>query len=400
MTTPFSPAHLEQHRQHFPALGNKTYFNYGGQGPMPQSAIAAIREAHETLQRTGPFSGEANGWMLQEITQVRGAIATELHVTPDTITLTENVTTGCNIPLWGFDWQAGDHLVLSDCEHPGIIAAIQELEHRFGIRTSVCSILDTLNGGDPVAAITQHLQPETRLVVISHLLWNTGQVLPLQDIVQACHRTLNQRQQPVRVLVDAAQSAGSLPLDLASLGVDFYAFTGHKWLCGPAGVGALYVSPQALESIRPTFIGWRGITKDEAGMPTGWQAGGTRFEVATCDVTLYPALREAIATHNCWGTAADRYQRITYLSRYLWERLVDIPDLHCLRLAPPEAGLVSFQVKRPEVKHSELVKALERQGFMLRTLLDPDCIRACVHYFTLEDECDRLIAALRQLMGT
>ncbi|MGF1496248.1 MAG: aminotransferase class V-fold PLP-dependent enzyme [Elainellaceae cyanobacterium] len=397
MTTS-SPTVLQEHRQNFPALSNKVYFNYGGQGTLPQSAIATILEAHQTLQRIGPFSGEANGWAMQEIEQLRGAIAAELQVSPETITLTENVTTGCNIPLWGIDWQTGDHLVLSDCEHPGIIAAIQELEHRFSIRTSVCSVMDTLNGGDPVAAIAQHLQPETRLVVISHLLWNTGQVLPLQDIVQACHRVTNQRQQPVRVLVDAAQSAGSLPLNLASLGVDFYAFTGHKWFCGPAGVGALYVSPQALDSIRPTFIGWRGITKDASGTPTGWQAGSKRFEVATSDVTLYGALREAIATHNRWGTAADRYQRITHLSRYLWERLVQIPDLHCLRFAPPEAGLISFQVKRPDVKHPALVKALEQRGFMLRTLLDPDCIRACVHYFTLEAECDRLVTTLRQLL--
>lgn len=362
---------------------------------MAQRSLQAIIDAHTHLQEIGPFSQVANRWMAQEASATRQAIATALGVASSTITLTENVTVGCNIPLWGTDWQPGDHVILSDCEHPGIIATLLELQERFQIELTTCNLMETLNHGDPVAAITQHIRPRTRMVVISHILWNTGQVLPLADISKACHAS-DVAAQAIHVMVDAAQSVGVLPLNLADLEVDSYAFTGHKWLCGAAGLGGLYVRPQIFETLRPTFIGWRGVTKDESGYPTGWEPDGRRFEVATSNVALAGALREAIALHNEWGSPIERYQRIQHLSQRLWQQLVEIPRVRCLRTDPPEAGLVSFQVEG--IAHGELVKALEQKGFMLRTLLDPDCIRACVHYFTLESEIEELIGGMRSLL--
>jgi L-cysteine/cystine lyase len=301
---------------------------------------------------------------------------------------------GCNIALWGIDWQAGDHLLLSDCEHPGIVAAAYEIRHRFGVEVTMCPLMDTLNQGDPVAVIQAHLRPTTRLVVLSHILWNTGQVLPLQAIAQVCQG--HSAKAPVRLLVDAAQSVGVLPLDLEDLGVDFYAFTGHKWWCGPAGIGGLYVRPEAMADLRPTFLGWRGVTKNALGHPTGYESDAKRYEVATSDYSLLGGLQAAIAVHHQWGPAAARYHRIRELSHYLWQQLNQISQLICLRTAPPEAGLVSFQLANG--KHNELVRELEQQGFLLRTILDPSCIRACVHYFTLESEIDRLVELIRSLV--
>lgn len=388
---------LERHRQQFPALANKTYFNYGGQGPMPQAAMDAINSAQEYIQRSGPFSTEVNAWIAQETQQTRVAIAAELGAPAETITLTEDVTVGCNIALWGIEWQAGSHILLSDCEHPGIVATAQEIGHRFGVEVSTCPLMATLNTGDPVGVIAQHLRPNTRLVVLSHLLWNTGQVLPLAAIVKVCRQ--HDGSTPVQILVDAAQSVGLLPLNLTELGADFYAFTGHKWWCGPPGVGGLYVRPEARESLKPTFIGWRSIVTDSQGKPIGWQPDGRRYEVATSAFGQYAGLRAAIATHQQWGTAQERYQQICHLSHYLWQRLNQLADISCLRTAPPATGLVSFELtssKREASTHIQLVKFLETQGLMIRTILDPDCVRACVHYFTLPSEIDRLIEEIQK----
>ncbi|MDY7022656.1 MAG: aminotransferase class V-fold PLP-dependent enzyme, partial [Cyanobacteriota bacterium] len=119
---------LETYRQQFPALVNKAYFNYGGQGPLPQTSLDAIYQSYKQVQEKGPFSVKAGDWVTEESKLMRECIAAELGVSAKTITLTENVTFGCNIALWGIDWQPGDHLLLSDCEHPGIIAIIQELQ--------------------------------------------------------------------------------------------------------------------------------------------------------------------------------------------------------------------------------------------------------------------------------
>lgn len=385
---------LDAYRQHFPALRNKRYFNYGGQGPLPQVALDAILDAYTRMQQDGPFARSVFNEMTTQSDLLRGAIAQELGVTADTITLTESVSVGCNIALWGLPWQKGDRLLLTDCEHPGIVAAAQELSHRFGIEIDTCSVLSTLNQGDPAETIANAVQPRTRLVVLSHILWNTGQVLPLAEIMDACRRQNSE----VLVLVDAAQSVGVLPLDLAALDVDFYAFTGHKWLCGPDGVGGLYVRPELQEVLRPTFIGWRGIQTDASGNPQAWKPDGSRFEIATSAFPLYCGLRAAIELHRTWAGADARYQRICALSQALWARLQDIPQVQCLRTTPPESGLVSFQIEGGS--HPQWVQSLETQGVMIRFIANPNCARACVHYLTLESELEEFVGELQKLLDS
>ena len=361
---------------------------------MPAAAIAAIHETHLKLQQEGPFSGQVNRWLQREGALTRTAIAQQLGVTADTITLTENVTVGCNIPLWGLDWQAGDRILLSDCEHQGIVATAQEISRRYGVAIDVFPLLAT--AGDPVEVIEAHLQPRTRLLVISHILWNTGQVLPLTEIVQLCH----QRPEPVWVLVDAAQSVGMMPLDLRATGVDFYAFTGHKWCCGPAGLGGYYGRPEIRDRVAPTYIGWRGITLDAQGQPTGWERDNRRYEVATSDFALMAGLRTALSLHDQWGPVEARYDRICSLSRYLWDALQQVPQIHCLMARPPASGLIAFQIfqqQQPSPRHHvRLVEDMEAAGFLIRTLRYPSCVRACVHYFTLEAELDQLVAAIAE----
>ena len=155
--------------------------------------------------------------------------------------------------------------------------------------------------------------------------------------------------------------------------------------------------PEARLSLQPTFIGWRGITVDNRGNPTGWQPDGRRYEVATSAYPQYAGLRAAIATHQQWGTAEERYQQICQLSKYLWEKLTQIPEIKCLRTSPPEAGLISFQVDGN--KNRQLVEYLEAQKIMTRILLDPDCVRACVHYLTLTSEIDRLVEAINRFFS-
>ncbi|MBC7970644.1 MAG: aminotransferase class V-fold PLP-dependent enzyme [Verrucomicrobia bacterium] len=398
MTGIFAPqvfpaqASLASHRTQFPGLTNKAYFNYGGQGPLPQCALEAIQQSYAQIQQLGPFSSRSYDWVVEEAAQTRAAIAAALGTTSQTITLTENVSAGCNIALWGIDWRSGDHLLLSDCEHHSILASVQELQRRFGIEVSTCPLQETLNEGDPVAVLAQSLRPNTRLVVLSHILWNTGQLLPLADMTAVCHSYPSL--QPMRVLVDAAQSVGMVPLNLDELEADFYAFTGHKWWCGPEGLGGLYVRPEALDALHPTFAGWRGITVDRAGHPTGWKPDGQRYEMATSAYPLYGGLRAAIALHQQWGTAQERYQRLQALSRLLWQQLAELPDVFCLRSKPPETGLVSFQL--PGKSHSQLVKFLEANGCMIRVILEPDCVRACIHYLTLASEIEQLVEAIRQ----
>jgi len=383
---------LQQHRELFPALKDKVYFNYGGQGPLPTPALEAITSAYQYIQKYGPFSVKVNDWIKEKTVAVKEAIAAQLCVPLGSLTITENVTSGCNIVLWGLDWQKGDHLLITDCEHPGVVATVAEISKRYQVEVSICPLKETLNIGDPVAKIAEYLRPNTKIVVLSHLLWNTGGVLPLGEIIHLCHN----HRPSVQVLVDAAQSVGCLPLNLLELEVDFYAFTGHKWWCGPEGVGGLYIAPEALAAVNPTFIGWRGVEIIK-GEPKNWKPDGQRFEVATSAFPLYEGLRVALATHQNWGTPEERYQLICDNAEYLWQRLGEISQVQCLKSSPPEAGLVSFEVKA-KISHDSIVKILELENVFLRTIASVDCIRACVHYFTLKEEIDLFLEKFKKVL--
>ncbi|MEM9136251.1 MAG: aminotransferase class V-fold PLP-dependent enzyme, partial [Cyanobacteria bacterium P01_F01_bin.42] len=375
--SPITNEQLQAQRSHFPALGHNHYFNFGGQGPLPQPALDQMQQTYQHLQRIGPFSNQANLWITAEVEKTRAAIASDLGVKPQTIALTESVSGGCNIAMWGPEWQAGDQLLISDCEHPTVIALAQQLEQRYGVQTVVCPILSTPDDQAMVAAIASAVTSQTRMVVISHVLWNTGQILPLNEIAKACRA-----QNPdVLIVVDAAQSVGMMPLELGRLDVDAYAFTGHKWCCGPDGLGGLYIPAESLEKFQPTYIGWRAIREDKLGNPTRWQPDCRRFEVATSAFALMVGLQTSQDLHRTFGSPQARYERILELGQQLWKGLSDLPRVTCVRDEPPESGLVSFTIDGAD--HFQLVSQLEEQGFLLRLIKNPNCIRACVHYLTL-----------------
>ena len=382
-----------QQRQQFTGLKDKYYFNFGGQGILPQSALKSIIDTYQQIDRIGPFGLKVNAWLQTQTLKTKKAIANEVGATSDTITLTENVTTSCNIALWGIEWQAEDEILLTDAEHPGIIAAVQEIARRFGVKIRTCPIIATLNSGNPVQVIQDYLTPRTRLVIISHILWNTGQVLPLAEITSVCHNYSSNNEQ-ILVLVDAAQSAGSLPLNLIESGVDFYGCTGHKWFCGPSGVGFLYVRKQLQKTLHPTYIGWRGLELDDQGEIIDFKDDGSRYEIATSSYPLFLGLKQAISVHHQWGNSSQRYQRICELSTNLWTKLNQIDGIRCLKDSPPQSGLVSFDINQG-LTPTQLVIILEEQGFLLRTLSNPYCVRACVHYLTLESEIDALVNAIK-----
>lgn len=225
---------IQEHRKNFPGLTNKAYFNYGGQGVMSSQALAAILDSFKNVQSTGPFNSKMFGWLTDEVIATKKSLASEFGGDVDLYALTQNATEGCNIVLWGLEWKTGDHLLLTDSEHFGVLASSQQLARRHNLELSYFSAAGPTQ--TVLNNLEQALKSQTKLVVVSHVLWNTGAILPIAEMSEIC------RKRSTLLLVDGAQSAGVIPLDLAKLDVDFYALTGHKWLGGPEGVGALYVS--------------------------------------------------------------------------------------------------------------------------------------------------------------
>jgi L-cysteine/cystine lyase len=377
-----------------PALANKTYFNYGGQGPLPTPSLQAINASWQRIQELGPFTGHVWPFIEQETARLRQALAHLCGVSPHRIALTENVTSGCVLPLWGLPWQTGDVLLLSDCEHPGVVAACQELARREGLRIEWLPVLELCRNTPQAAlddavleALERALSPDTRLVALSHLLWNSGSVMPITAVA----KRLQQHPKAPWLLVDAAQSMGSIPVEEAAAAADIYAFTGHKWCCGPEGLGGVALSQRLLEQAQPTLIGWRSL-RHEASAGSSFHNDARRFEVATSCVPLCSGLATSLELLAQAGTPSERLAIIQARSLRLWQGLQAIQGVSTLLPDPPAAGLVSFTLGSTAT--AAVVAQLGAEGLWIRRLDDPDCLRACTHITTTEGEIDALLQAL------
>ena len=384
-------------RDHCPALLNKTYFNYGGQGPLPTPSLEAIQTSWRRIQELGPFTTDVWPFIGAEVSSTRRRLAQLCGVAPHRLALSENVTSGCVLPLWGLPFVAGDRLLISDCEHPGVVAACVELARREGLEIDALPV-QQLRGDQPstdagvMDALEQSLTPRTRLVVLSHLLWNTGQIMPITSVADR----LAQHPQSPYLLVDAAQSFGQIPVQQAAAAADIYAFTGHKWACGPEGLGGVALSERVLEQGQPTVIGWRSLrdeSKADLSSSDPFHHDSRRFEVATSCVPLMAGLRCSLDLLEQEGSSEARLGRILQLSRDLWGTLEQLPGVSPLLEVPPASGLVSFQLSKGPAC-GEVVKQLGSQGLWIRDLADPACLRACTHVTTGGKEIETLVEAI------
>jgi L-cysteine/cystine lyase len=374
-------------RAQLPAVERTVYLNAGTNGPLPlvahEALIAAATEEVE-LGRLGPgvHKGLFEGWK-----QLRGLIATIFGADADEIALVRSTTEGLNVALFGLAWQRGDEVITVNLEHGGLFAPLGLLAHRHGV---VVRTIDVGNGeGDVVFQLMTAVTPRTRVIAISHLQWSSGAIMPLKDLAAEARR------RGILTIVDAAQAAGQIPVNLHDLGVDAYALSGQKWLCGPAGSGALYVRRDALSLIQPTYIRY-GVFD-----PTGYvvpRAGAERYEMGE----LYnPATRAQLAGLRWLVDEVGLdwlYNRIATLGRRCRDGLQRIPGI-CV-ITPPDrmAGIVSFNAAGWPAK--ALADALGERGFTIRHVDQRPCpltVRVSNGWWNTEEEVDALVAAVGEL---
>ena len=370
-----------------PALANKIYFNYGAQGPLPTASLQAMVECWRRIQELGPFAEPVFPRVEELITSLRQALAALCGVPPRRLAFTENVTSGCVLPLWGLPWRSGDQLLIGDEEHPGVVAACHEIARREALQVGILPVRDCSRADQVLERLDLALQPRTRLVVLSHVLWTTGAAMP----IPAVGKRLGEHANQPWLLVDGAQSAGAVPLEDAVAVADLYAFTGHKWLCGPEGLGAVALSQRLLDAGAPTMIGWRGLAKDPQH-PLRLHGDARRYEVAT---SCYPLMAGLLQSLHSLATVGDPRQRLALIqahSGHLWHGLRQLDGVETMLPEPPPAGLVSFRVRDHPPQH--VVNGLAERGLVLRSFESPHCVRACCHMTTLPAESGRLMSEI------
>ncbi len=391
-------------KDNMPALQNKCYFNYGGQGPLPTQSLNAITSSWQTIQKLGPFTNNVWPYITKEIITTKNLLAEICAIHPKRIAFTENVTSGCILPLLGLPFSEGDNLLISDCEHPGIVAACKELARKKNLTISILPISKLRNGNDKLGEtyktvlklIDEYLKKNTKLVVLSHILWNTGQIMPIELI----SKRLKEHSSKPYLLVDAAQSFCQIPIKGVCENADIYAFTGHKWAYGPEGLGAVTLSSRVLEESSPTLIGWKSLQAEEGiyvNNKTPFHSDGRRFEVATSCIPLLAGLRSSLIMLNNEGNENERFSKIKSLSSDLWKKLDQIKNIKLILNSSPPSGIISFTINGIK-SQEEVVNYLGQSNLWIRVLEDPKWLRACVHVTTDFNEINNLVDGLNKFI--
>ncbi len=221
--------------------------NHGSFGAAPRPVLAAQAGWRRRMEaRPGQFFRRE---LAPALRAAAGRLAGFLGAEAQDLGFVANATEGCNAVLRSFDLRAGDEVLVLDHGYAAVRNAVRHVAARAGARVTEAAL--PFPRPDPaaiVAAVAGALTPRTRLAVIDHITSPSALVLPLAEIVAACHAA------GAAVLVDGAHGPGQVTLDLKSLGADWYVGNCHKFLCAPKGCGFLWAAPDRQAGLHPAVI--------------------------------------------------------------------------------------------------------------------------------------------------
>jgi len=356
---------FEEVRAQFPVLERFAYLNAGTMGPLARATAQAMTERTQLDLEQGRGGKPYFEAMFALREGVRERLAGLLGVPADRIALTNSTSEGCNIVLAGLDLGPEDEVITTDAEHPGLLGPL----HVSGARVRVVEV-----GAHPAAEALDRLAgavtPRTKLLALSHVLWTTGQAMPVHEL---------REQTGLLVLVDGAQSVGAIPVEAGN--ADFYTVSCQKWLCGPDPLGGLYVAdPERLRVALPTYFSVQSIEPDGSFVP---KEGSLRFDSGWLALPSLAGLLAALDLAPEWRFERAR-QSAERCRELLSQRFEVVTE-------PNQSTLVSF---RPDGDAAELAVQAYERGVVIRDLPGTGLLRASCGYWTSDGDLDRLVEAV------
>jgi L-cysteine/cystine lyase len=352
-------------RRLFPVLERYAYLNAGTLGPLAQPTLAAIEDRARYDQEQGRGGRAWFESMLELRARVRRKVAGLIGAAPEAVALTSSTTDGCNIVIAGLGLQPGDEVVTTNSEHPGLLLPL-------AVSGAAVRVAEVANRptGDALEQIASLVGPRTKLLALSHVLWTTGQVMPVEEL---------KRETGLPVLVDGAQSVGAIPVDVGA--VDWYTVSGQKWLCGPEPLGALYIrDPDALRIAFPSYWAQTSIEPDGTFVP---RENAERFDTGWIATPMLAGWEAALDLRPEW--AFPRAAELTEQFR------LALAERHEVVGESGQGTLVSFV---PPGDPAETAAQLYARGVVVRDLPGTGWVRASCGWWTNEDDLERLLAGV------
>ncbi len=389
-------------RADFPALATRVngkplaYLDNAASTQRPQAVMDALNryevEMHANVHRgvharsdqaTAAFEGA------RERTRIWLNAASK-----EEIVFTRGATESINLVARCLDGRmdADSEILLTHMEHHSNIVPWQQLCERTGARIRVAPVLDS--GELDLKAFQGLIGSRLGLIAVTHVSNALGVINPVAEICRMA------RQAGVPILIDGAQAAGHIPLDVQELDCDFYALSGHK-MYAPTGIGALYARRPWLEEL-PPFLGGGEMILEVRFEGTSYNAAPHKFEAGTPNISGAIALGAAmdyLAGHGLARLAAMEHGLLDYAT----ERLGGIAGLRIIGAAKPKSAVVSFVME--EIHPHDLGTILDHEGVAIRAghhcampLMDrfglPGTARASFSFYNTRDEIDRLVSGI------
>ena len=333
----------------------------------------------------------------------RARLAAFINARPADLVLCSGTTFAIN--LVAYSWalpklKAGDTILVSRMEHHANIVPWQLVAERTGARIKVAGIHQ--DGSLDLEALHRDMTPDVKLLAVTHVSNLLGTVNPVRDICREARR------RGIVTVVDGSQAMPHRQVDVAAIGCDFYAFTGHK-MCGPTGTGALWARREHLQAM-PPFIGGGEMIKEVSFDGTVFNDAPHRFEAGTPNIAGFVGLGASVDYLSGIGMGEIEAREAELLA-HLTEELDAVEGLRIIGRAPEKAAVVSFLVDGAHAH--DLATLLDLEGVAVRSgqhcahpLLQfygvAATCRASLAFYNTHDEIEAFVAALnkvRRLLG-
>ncbi len=373
----------------FPNSG-KIYLNNASVSLMPSQSIEAMKQFLVDYNSLGPDSKESGPLVTEKLRNVRTLISKILKCHPDEVVLTQSTTDGINLVAGGLSFSSDSNIVIRGMAHEHHANFYPWL--KLGNRISIRNLPIDKDGLFAMGQLENLVDNNTGLVALSHALYNTGAILPLDEI----GKILEDATTPY--FVDSAQTVGCIgQMDISEIRCNFMSFNGSKWLCGPMGTGLFYCNRKSSELLEPLTVGGESAMLYEEknlaykGLPDKFQTGFRNYVGIV-------GLESSVSYLMGFGLNRIR-QKNQYLSSLLREELSKIPKIVLYGPDDPSrrTSIVSFNIENQEPQ--KVVDVLERQNIVLavREINDQKIVRASPHFFNTESEMMQVVDAVKNL---
>jgi L-cysteine/cystine lyase len=378
---------LDALREQLPAVRATGYFNAGTNGPMSIAAHKAIVDAAtEEFEAGRIIPGVYEGHAVN-IERVRVQLSSLFGGEADEFALTRSSNEGLSIALNGIDWAPGDEVITTNLEHPLLFAPLGMIAHRYGIKIRVADIGN--GGGDIIPTLERQITGRTRVIALSHVMWSSGAVIDLTAVAELAHAY------DALLIVDAAQSAGQVPVNLPETNVDAYAMPGQKWLGCPEGTGALWIPRHRLTDFVPTYV--RYCASDPAGYIVPCP-GSRRYEMGEAYAPAVLGMEAQLQFLLDEVGPEWMYERTRTLADHFLASIEEIDGITVFSPRGQIGGLVCFNIAGATPQ--DVAAALFERNYTIRYVAyppGPTVARASIAWWNSDEEVDGLVEELRRI---